>query len=673
MSSVFDDLIIVKRSGQRVSFNGTKIAIAIKNAFDSAYENYDETNVNIVYESVLKYIEKEYNGRKTINVEDIQDIIEAKLKENNFNDVYIVFNDYRLKRAASREVFTAKQQHKFVKSVEKLVLDVKNNNDDKPLNVLLNFGKTVANEFAKSYLIDSKYVRADEEGIISINNLNYYPLGIPSKICVDLSKMNIYSTKNYFDEILKIILGLKKESSGEINIPAIDYLFVSWVTEEFKKIFKNNLFKYLNYSGFIDFVNFTKIEHLILNNISTIEPDLIIFKDVIINDKIKKCFEEAYQDASLNIKAKTINKLKIFVKKLNTATYNLGNNLFSISLGTNTSLEGKLINECYLLVLKDLNYLENVTTIYKVRKNINLNTSDTNYHFLEIVAKLIADKKNIVISFQDTSYNKKYLSKDCKSEIEYFSTGERIVENITSENEVSTGRMIIASTSLNLARYGLKNQKDSKTFYENLGDTLDLIKNELKDTFELYANKNKENYNYIYKNNIVIGYEKLENKEKIRKALKNGVLNINLSGIMECALALNNTSVISNKEIDLSLDILNFIKKRCSEYIKDNKLNFSISETNICSVLRKFEAIDKSIYGKVDGITDKNNYSLINTILTKDNLGDRLKIEGKISSLLNGGYLSDVVLSKKSNYKKIIETIYLVKDADIGCARIRVG
>ena len=36
--SVLEDLIVVKRSGQRVPFNDTKVAIAIKKGFDSVYE-----------------------------------------------------------------------------------------------------------------------------------------------------------------------------------------------------------------------------------------------------------------------------------------------------------------------------------------------------------------------------------------------------------------------------------------------------------------------------------------------------------------------------------------------------------------------------------------------------------------------------------------------------------
>ena len=38
---VIDELIVVKRSGQRVNFNGLKIALAIKNAFDSVDDSYD--------------------------------------------------------------------------------------------------------------------------------------------------------------------------------------------------------------------------------------------------------------------------------------------------------------------------------------------------------------------------------------------------------------------------------------------------------------------------------------------------------------------------------------------------------------------------------------------------------------------------------------------------------
>ena len=49
---LFNDIVVVKRSGQRVNFNDAKIAIAIKKGFDSVYDDYDEKNVNKVKETV---------------------------------------------------------------------------------------------------------------------------------------------------------------------------------------------------------------------------------------------------------------------------------------------------------------------------------------------------------------------------------------------------------------------------------------------------------------------------------------------------------------------------------------------------------------------------------------------------------------------------------------------
>ena len=44
-NEVLEGLIVVKRSGQRVDFNASKIAIAIKKAFDSVSEEANEKQI----------------------------------------------------------------------------------------------------------------------------------------------------------------------------------------------------------------------------------------------------------------------------------------------------------------------------------------------------------------------------------------------------------------------------------------------------------------------------------------------------------------------------------------------------------------------------------------------------------------------------------------------------
>ncbi len=53
-----DNIIVIKRDGKKVSFDGTKIAIAIKKAFDSVGTNYTEEDINKVYEKVIQKILK---------------------------------------------------------------------------------------------------------------------------------------------------------------------------------------------------------------------------------------------------------------------------------------------------------------------------------------------------------------------------------------------------------------------------------------------------------------------------------------------------------------------------------------------------------------------------------------------------------------------------------------
>ena len=143
-ATLFDNLIIVKRSGQRTNFQGEKIAIAIQKAFESVDIPYKDEDVNKVYEKVLVEIAKKYQDRKTINIENIQDIIEEVLKRQKFQDVYVAFSTYRNQRNASRKTFVIKQQHKFLKAIESLGLSNITEDNLTPQRLLEKFGSTIS-------------------------------------------------------------------------------------------------------------------------------------------------------------------------------------------------------------------------------------------------------------------------------------------------------------------------------------------------------------------------------------------------------------------------------------------------------------------------------------------------------------------------------------------------
>lgn len=648
---VLNDLTVVKRSGQRVGFNNNKIALAIKSAFDSVSLFSHEKDINKVYEDVVNYIIENYTGRKTINVEDIQDIIETKLKENKYLQVYESFSQYRIRRAASRKASESKEKHKFIKAIERIANEHDVTSKDTPNHLLLDFAKTIACEYTKSYVLDNKFERAHEEGTIYIHNLDYFCLG-------SLSSAHLKFDKSLQDgvfplNILKLAFDAKSEVDGEITISRIDYLLVPYLIKRFKQIFIEKLNSYYNIFGYKNYINMKKIED-ILEKENTIDINLDNYRQYIINEQTVNIFKQAKEDSLSFLNTELHSLFNELLTNLN--TNNKENKKYTISLGTNTSYEGIIISKVILNEISKLERLENISLNFKVRRN-------SNYELLEMISNLIIDNKNIFLSFVDNSYNQD------NNEIEYFSDGKRIFENNNSSFNSSLGRMIIGSTSINMSRLGFKYKNKSLKDLENeLNDILDLVKNELIMVFETIGDKYKDNYQIVFNNNI-LDDEKLLTGQKIRKVIKNGVLNIELAGLSECVI---NLSEDYEKQKELLVEILKYINNKVKIIMEETKFNFIISETSKLRPLKELITLDKAIYGIKKDITDKRNYSRIDTFFDYKNLENDLKYMSKCQKLLTGGNLFKFELPKNTTIKKVMETINLMRDYDIGFVKLEI-
>ena len=182
-NEILEELTVVKRNGKKVSFDGAKIALAIKKGFDSVEVNdeeeekerkYSSQDIQKVYQAVLKKIEKDADAKnKKFKIEEIQDYIENELSSKGYEDVYQSFSSYRERRNQSRESFFGDNKtHKFLKSLENLGLKSANEEDAKrenanidgnsPMGTMLQYGATVSKEFAKAYLMKKEYAEAHD-------------------------------------------------------------------------------------------------------------------------------------------------------------------------------------------------------------------------------------------------------------------------------------------------------------------------------------------------------------------------------------------------------------------------------------------------------------------------------------------------------------------------------
>ena len=708
----FNDIIVVKRSGQRVNFNDAKVAIAIKKGFDSVYDEYDEKNVNKVKEKVLEQIKKDYKDRKTIGVEDIQDIIEHTLQKLKYDEVYESFKGYRERRAASRDAFVVKQQHKFVKAIESLGLKTANEEDakrenanvdgDGPMGTMLHFGSTVSREFAKAYLMDSKYARAHDEGAIHIHDLDFWAMGTTTCTQIDLDKLfkNGFSTghgflrtpnsiSSYTALAAIAIQANQNEQHGGQSIPAFDYYMAPGVLKTFRKQFKQELYDLIDFEGFKEFINFDKIIELI-DKLDTIEFDLNIFSDFTSKSKrLEEIFAKAYEIALNKTDRQTYQAMEAFIHNLNTMHSRAGAQVpfSSVNFGTDTSPEGRMVIKNYLLATEaGLGHGETPIfpiSIFKVKEGINYNKKDPSYDLFRLACRVSAKRLFPNFSFLDSSFNKPFLVPgDYQTEVGYMGCRTRVLANVCGP-AVTPGRGNLSFTSINLPRIGIKygialgerKKADMDAFYKELDETMDLVKGQLLQRFDCQCSKTRANFKFLLGSHVWINSEKMDNTTKLRTVLKHGTLSIGFIGLAETLKALvGEHHGESDKAQKLGIEIIKHMREKCDEYSKEYNLNFTCLATPAEGLSGRFVAIDRSIYGKLKGITDRDYYtnSFHVPVYYKTSVKHKMEIEGVYHKFTNAGHISYVELDGDTvnNVDAFEQVVRIMHDNDIGYGAI---
>ena len=618
MQDLSKSLVVVKRSGQRVSFNELKIAIAIKYAFDAFPNKYDKSYANKVYEDVMSFIMENYKDRKTINVEDIQDIIEEQLKKAKFFDVYEEFNSYRNRRNESRRAFALKKQHKFVRVTQDL-----EDADTKflsPTKALLKYGEIVSSSYTKSYVMDNKFIRAHDEGKIYIHDLDSFNLGFLEYINLRIDPLKL--GKNY---ILDLYLSLTKaslETAQEILVNDIDNIFLSKAICFYKENFSIRLKQNLNMFGFLEFINIKKLDDTIAK-ITSFDTSISLFNEFLINDNIYNIFLKTLSLSKTEVLNDLYNNMEQLFNSIN-------NTYFNYKYTFNLSFKDNNIILNYILKIIENNSYNNICFIFNVN-NYLLNS----YAMLERVATLIKINRNIKLNYSNNTL--------------YFSNG------ICLE---SKNNMVLAVTSLNMARLGLKYRKLNKAFYSELLETLENVKCELDGVLETLGDKTKDNYKVLFNGNIYDD-ERLEKGQKIRKIIKNGILVINLSGFLEMIKFLD-----IEKDLVSQDRILKYIITWLYKYTDSLKLDFKLSFAYFEDATNYFVNIDKTIYSNM--LKDIDCYK---NIIEFNNL-KKLDSVSIYNKYLNGGYLISINIASD---KDIINTIKSLNDLGFGLVAFKVG
>ena len=712
------ELKAVKRNGKKVNFNGTKIAVAIKKGFDTVKTDeeedklkYTEKDMQKVLQAVLKHIEKEYKDKDKIKIEEIQDIIEIELKNKGYDDVYEAFSSYRERRNQSREMFfDDKKRHKFLKTLENLGLksasedDTKRENanvdGDTAMGTMLQYGATVSKEFAKSYLMKKRYAEAHDDGVIHIHDMDFLPMGTTTCMQLDLDKIfkNGFSTghgylrepndiASYSALAAIVIQANQNDQHGGQSIPAFDYYMAPGVLKTYKKQLKMTIDDLLDYSDFKSFItdNVLKKDISRLTTIDVSEEYFEKFyKD---NQTLKRLFSLAIKKALEKTERATFQAMEAFIHNLNTMHSRAGAQVpfSSINFGTDTSSEGRMVIKNYLLAL-DAGLGQGETpifpiSIFKVKEGVNYNPEDKNYDLFKLSCKVSAKRLFPNFSFIDSPFNKQYyVEGDYKTEVGYMGCRTRVLGNRFGQS-ITPGRGNLSFTSINLPRIGIKHgvvskgKFDEKGFFSELEEIMELVKDQLLERFEIQCNKRLYNFPFLLGQGIWLDSEKLKPNDRLRKVLKHGTLSIGFIGLAECLKASIGYHHGQNEEAQkLGLKIVKFMRKKCDEFSDKYNLNFTCLATPAEGLSGRFVNIDKAIYGKIKGVTDRDYYtnSFHVPVYYNISIANKIKIEAPYHELTNAGHISYIELDGDpcDNLEAFESIVRLMKENNMGYAAI---
>ena len=722
---LFESIKVVKRNGSKVDFNGTKIAMAIKKGFDSIKVDgedgeektkYESTDIQKVYQDVIGVIKDNYKDKERIKIEEIQDIIEDTLKNDGYEDVYESFSNYREKRAQSRAAFTEdKRSHKFLKTLEGLALksaaedDTKRENGNidgnSAMGTMLQFGSNVSKEFSKTYLMKKKFADAHDDGYIHIHDMDFLAMGTTTCMQIDLDKLfkNGFSTghghlrepndiMSYSALAAIAIQSNQNDQHGGQSIPAFDYYLAPGVLKTFKKMLKAQIRDYIDLEDINDFINTNVLEKEI-SKINTIDIGVEYFEKFYKDSELlKRMFEMSIKKSLEKTDKRTYQAMEAFVHNLNTMHSRAGAQVpfSSINFGTDTSSEGRMVTKNYMLASEaGLGHGETPIfpiSIFKVKEGVNYNPEDPNYDLFKLSLRVSAKRLFPNWSFIDSSFNKPYyVPGDYRTEVGYMGCRTRVLGNVVDpDKQITPGRGNLSFTSINLPRLGIKHgivgvnaldKADIKGFYEELDELMDLVKDQLLERYEVQCNKRVYNFPFLMGQGVWMDSEKLKETDKVKKVLKHGTLSIGFIGLAECLKALIGKHHGESKEAQkLGEEIVAHMRSKCDEYAKKYNLNFTLLATPAESLSGRFVNIDRDIYGKIPGITDRAYYtnSFHVPVYYNISIADKLAIEGVYHKYTNAGHISYIELDgdPSDNLDAFESIVRIMHDSDIGYGAI---
>lgn len=684
-------MYIIKRDGTVVLFDKNKIINAINKAFievdGQLYENDTATDIANDIES---WINKCPDG--SIEVEDIQDIIEDYLMQSERRDVARAYIRYRYKKEVARQ-----KKDDFIQAIRKKLdgKDIKNQNanvDEASFGGRIGEASSVVTkQLALDYIVSPMTRKNHLENIIYTHDLDAYYVGSHNCLSVPFDDLlakgfNTRQTDvrpagsvNTAFQLVAVIFQIQSLSQfGGVSATHLDWTMVPYVRKSFYKHYRDGM-KYLcncnwNLNNYLeDSDSYKRIIDIPINDYSAYSNEIDDVGD----------FDKVYQYA-MDMTLKEVHQaVEGMYHNLNTLQSRSGNQLpfTSINYGTCTLPEGRMITKALLDVsIEGIGKLHKTSIfpcgIFQCMKGVNREPGDPNYDLFKLALQSTAQRLYPNYANVDWSGNAGYDINDPRT---YFSTmGCRTANgyDINGFGQLKDGRGNICPVTIILPTLAMIAKKECEeegqeediipVFMALLNRKINEARIQLMERFDWICSQDPKSAKFMYENNLMAGYIP---EEGIKSALKHGTLAIGQIGLAETLQILIGKDHTTKEGMELAKRIEQMFKDYCAKAKEQFKLNFGVYYTpaeNLCYMaMTKF----KEKYGIIPNVSDKEFFtnSIHVPVWKKMSPFDKIDIESQLTGYSSAGCITYVELDStvKHNIDALEQIVNYAMDKDI--------
>ncbi len=641
---------IIKRNGQEMSFDMTKIKNAILKANNSVDEGQKHLTSEQIDQITADVTEKCKKLSRAVGVEEIQDLVEMGIMQKGAFEVAKNYITYRYRRQLARQINNTDKKIFAIIDGQNEEIKQENSNKNPTINSVQRdyMAGEVSKDLTKRFLLPPHIWKAHEEGLIHFHDADYFAQRMHNCDLVNLEDMlqngtvisNVLIEKPHsFSTACNIATQIVAQvASNQYGGQSISLAHLAPFVDISRKKFRKEVEEELKLIGqennkeLVEKMTENRVRQEINKGVQTIQYQMITLMTT--NGQTPFVTEFLYLGEAKNQQEK--DDLALIIEETLNQRYQGVKNEQGVSI---TPAFPKII---YVL------------------EEDNIHPQSKYYYLTKLAAKCTA--KRLVPDYISEKKMKELKEGNCFPVMGCRSA----LSPWKDENGKYKfyGRFNQGVVTINLVDVALSSGKDFDKFWKIFDERLDLCyqalmvrHNRLKGTLSDVAP-------ILWQHGAIA---RLKSGEKIDKLLYGGYSTISLgyAGLYECVKYMTGKSHTDPSATPFALEVMKYMNKACDKWKKETNIGFSIYGTPLESTTYKFAKCLQKRFGMIEGVTDKNYITNSYHVHVCENINafDKLKFESQFQALSTGGAISYVeVPNMQDNLEAVMQVMRFIYD-----------